>query len=65
MPQTPKPIHILKAYGNGYSKMKKEQKCKYKDDYKDYDKEKDAKRIIETLGVCYILGILMTQAFQV
>ena len=45
--------------------MKKEQKCKDEDDYKDYDKEKDAKRIIETLGVCYILGILMTQAFQV
>ena len=44
--------------------MKKEQKCKDEDDYKDYDKEKDAKRIIETLGVCYILGILMTQAFQ-
>ena len=49
--------------------MKKEHKCKDKDDYKDYDKEKDAKRIIETpgllVGVCYILGILMTQAFQV
>ena len=65
LPQTPKPIHILKAYDNSYSKMKKEQKCKDEDDYKDYDKEKDAKRIIETLGVCYILGILMTQAFQV
>ena len=45
--------------------MKKEQKCKDEDNYKDYDKEKDAKRIIETLGVCYILGILITQAFQV
>ena len=45
--------------------MKKGQKCKDKDDYKGLDKEKDAKRIIETLGVCYILGILMTQAFQV
>ena len=45
--------------------MKKEQKCKDEDDYKDYDKEKDAKRIIETLGVCYILGSLMTQASQV
>ena len=65
MPQTPKPIHILKAYDNSYSKMKKEQKCKDEDDYKDYDKEKDGKRIIETLGVCYILGILMTQTFQV
>ena len=31
--------------------MKKEQKCKDEDDYKDYDKEKCAKRIIETLGV--------------
>ena len=45
--------------------MKKEHKGKDKDNYKDYDKEKEAKRIIETLGVCYILGILMTQAFQV
>ena len=45
--------------------MKTENKCKHKGDYKDYDKEKEAKRKIETLGVCYILGILMTQAFQV
>ena len=27
--------------------MKKEQKCKDEDDYKDYDKEKDTKRIID------------------
>ena len=45
--------------------MEKEQKCKDEDDYKDYVNEKDAKRIIETLGVCYILGTLMYQAFQV
>ena len=31
LPQTPKPIHILKAYDNSYSKMKKEHKCKDKD----------------------------------
>ena len=29
--------------------MKEEQKCKGEDDYKDYDKKKDAKRIMETL----------------
>ena len=31
----------------------------------DKDKDKDADRIDGTLLVCYILGILMTQAFQV
>ena len=36
---------------------------KYKD--KDNDKDKDAERITESLTVCYIFGILMTQAFQV
>ena len=39
--------------------MAKEHKYKDKDDYK--DKNKDAKRITETLTVCYITGILMTQ----
>ena len=42
--------------------MKKEHKFIDKDVYKDNDKDK---RMIETQGVCYILGILMTQAFQV
>ena len=33
--------------------------------YKEKDKNKDADRINETLLVCYIFGILMTQAFLV
>ena len=33
--------------------------------YKDKDKNKDADRINETLLVCYIFGILTTQAIQV
>ena len=59
LPQTPKPIHFLKAYDNSYSKMNREHK------YKDKDKDKDAEKITESLTVCYIFGILMTQAFQV
>ena len=39
-------------------------KYKDKDEYKDNDKDKDAERITESLTVCYIFGILMTQAFQ-
>ena len=35
---------------------------KYKDEYK--DKDKDAEKITDTLTVCYIFGILLTQAFQ-
>ena len=58
----PKPIHILKAYDNSYSKMNKEHKYKDKDEYKDNDK--DAERITESLVVCYMFGNLMTQAFQ-
>ena len=38
---------------------------KYKDKDKDNDKDKDAERITESLTVCYIFGILTTQAFQV
>ena len=38
-------------------------KDKDKDEYKDNDK--DAERITELLTVCYIFGILTTQAFQV
>ena len=64
MPQTPKPIHFLKAYDNSYSKMNREHKYKDKDEYKDKDKDKDAEKITESLTVCYIFGILMTQAFQ-
>ena len=32
LPQTPKPIHFLKAYDNSYSKMNKEHKYKDKDE---------------------------------
>ena len=45
--------------------MNKEHKYKDKDEYKDNDKDKDAERITESLTVCYIFRILMTQAFQV
>ena len=41
--------------------MNKEHKYKDKDEYKD----KDTERIAESLTVCYIFGILTTQAFQV
>ena len=44
--------------------MNKEHKYKDKDEYKDNDKDKDTQRITELLTVCYIFGILMTQAFQ-
>ena len=39
MPQTPKPIHFLKAYDNSYSKMNREHKYKDKDECKDNDKD--------------------------
>ena len=42
--------------------MNKEHKYKDKDEYKDNDKDKDAERITESLTVCYIFGILTTQA---
>ena len=47
--------------------MNKEHKYKDKDEYKDNDKDKDkdAERITESLTVCYIFGILTTQAFKV
>ena len=49
--------------------MNKEHKYKDKDEHKDNDKDndkdKDAERITESLAVCYIFGILTTQAFQV
>ena len=45
--------------------MNREHKYKDKDEYKDNDKDKDTERITESLTVCYIFGILMTQAFQV
>ena len=44
--------------------MNKDRKYKDKDEYKDNDKYKYAKRITESPTVCYIFGILMTQAFQ-
>ena len=37
---------------------------KNKDKDNDEDKDKDAERITGSLTVCYIFGILMTQAFQ-
>ena len=46
-----------------FTKYRYRQKYRYKDN--DKDKDKDADRITETLLVCYIFGILMTQAFQV
>ena len=45
--------------------MNKEHKYTDKDEYKDNDRDKDAMRITESQTVCYIFGILMTQAFQV
>ena len=42
--------------------MNREHKYKDKDEYKDNDK--DAEIITESLSVCYMFGILMTQAFQ-
>ena len=65
LPQTPQPIHFPKAYDNSYSKTNREHKYKDKDEYKDNDKDKDTERITESLTVCYIFGIPMTQAFQV
>ena len=41
--------------------MNKEHKYKDTDEYKD----KDFERTTESLTMCYIFGILMTQAFQV
>ena len=46
-----------------FTKYRYRQKYRYKDN--DKDKDKDVDRITETLLVCYIFGILMTQAFQV
>ena len=45
--------------------MNRKHKYKDKDEYKDNDKDKDTERITESLTVCYIFGILMTQAFQI
>ena len=50
--------YILKAHDKSSSKIIREHK------YKDNDKDKDAERRNESLTVCYIFGILMTQAFQ-
>ena len=63
--QTSKLIHFLKAYENSYSNTNSEHKYKDKDECKDNDKDKDAERTTESLAVCYIFGILKTQAFQV
>ena len=45
--------------------MEKDHKYKDTDINKDNAKDKDAEKIIETQTMCYILGILMTQACQV
>ena len=50
------------AHPSGY---KDKDIDKDKDNDKDKDKDKDADRITETLLVCYIFRILMTQAFNV
>jgi len=42
--------------------MNLEHKYKDKDECKDNEKDKDAERIIESLTVCYIFGILTTVA---
>ena len=57
----------MKAYDVSYQNLdyKEEDKDKDKDNDKNNDKDKDAKNITETLILCYIFGILMTQAFQV
>ena len=55
----------MKAYDESYSKIIIGHKYKDKDNDKDKDKDKDADRITETLLVCHIFGILMTQAFNV
>ena len=47
------------VYGMTNKKTKKD-----KDKYKDKAKDKDAEKVTESLTVCYIFGILMTQAFQ-
>ena len=67
LPQTPQPIHFPKAYDNSFSKTNREHKYKGKNEYKDNDKDKDtdADRITETMLVCYIFGILITQEFQI
>ena len=52
-------IHILKAYGESYSKMKREHK------YKDNDKDKDKDKVPEIPSICYIFEILMTYSFQI
>ena len=45
--------------------MNREHKYRDKDEYKDNDIDKDAKKITESLTEFYIFGILTTQAFQV
>ena len=45
-----------------YREHRYKDKDKYK--YKDNDKDKDTERITESLRVCYIFRILMTQTFQ-
>ena len=47
LPQTPQPIHFLKAYDNSYSKTNREHKYKDKDEYKDNDKDKDTEKVPE------------------
>ena len=63
--QTPITIHILKAYDESYSKIIREHKYKDKDNNKDDENNKDTDKVPETSNICYILEILMPQAFQV
>ena len=63
--QTPKTIHILKAYDESYSKIIRKHKYKDKDNDKDNDKDKDTEKVPETPNLCYIFEILMTHSFQI
>ena len=67
--QTPITIHILKDNDEGYSKIIREHKYKYKDNDKDNDKDngkdKDTDRVAEVPSICYIFEILMTHSFQI
>ena len=49
---------------NREHKYKDKDEYKDKSEYKDNDKDKDVERITESITVCYIFGILMTQALQ-
>lgn len=55
----------MKAYDASYSKPIREHEYKDKDNNKDDDNDKDTDKVPDTSNICYILEILMPQAFQV